>query len=265
MKGISQKIQLVFMVLILASCNTLADKPTSQAPTPSVPPTQIPSPAAPMTPVTLALENGLTWTECNLPDGEYSSANSDLELIAQCLDLDFPSLGDNDKRIFGERIEGTGGGDNFRLVIGSDTYETKYTVLDATTYDYELLKNGTVIAQTKASFFVFPPNRNLANIGGKAVWEIVADPPAIIVDGVNFTETHQLEGSFFPYEIKGKLLYIAQKGGKYSIVYNNKVIGPEFDQISMAYCCAEMTVFYGQGQYWFLGSRDGKQFAVAIR
>ncbi len=253
MKNISIKIILFCMVLILASCSAGTDKPSMQS-----------APSAPMTPVTSSMENGLTWTECILPDREYSAATEDIELIADCLNKEFPSLGESDKKIFGERIAGDAG-DNFRLAIGSDVYETKYNSQgDGIHYDYELLKNGAVIAQTKASFATFPPNLNLANIGGKAVWEVAAEPHVIFVDGVNFNEKYQLEGSFFPYEIKGKLLYIAQKSGKYHIVYDEKNIGPEFDEISMAYCCAEASVYYGQGQYWFLGKRDGKQFAVAI-
>jgi hypothetical protein len=199
-----------------------------------------------------------------LPDREYSSADEDLNVIAKCLNATLPSLGDSDKKIFGERIAGDAG-DNFRLVIGNDAYETKYySQGDGINYDYELLKNGAVIVKTKASFTTFPPNLNLANIGGKAVWEVAAEPHVIFVDGVNLNEKYQLEGSFIPYEIKGKLLYIAQKGGKYHIVYDEKNIGPEFDEISMAFCCAEMSVYYGQGRYLFMGARDGKQFAVVI-
>ncbi|MCJ7433997.1 MAG: hypothetical protein MUO77_10970 [Anaerolineales bacterium] len=271
MKNVSKKITLFCLIVILTSCNLPADKPTETPVTTTNLPTSIVKPEPiitpipiSMTPATLVMENGLTWTECVLPYRDYSYVAPDMELIASCLNMDFPSLDDNDQKIFGERVSGAGGGDNFRLIIGSDVYETRYTQVDATTYNYELLKNGTVIAQTNAFFFTFAPNRSLGNIGGKSVWEIIAEPPVIIVDGVNFNERYQLEGSFFPYEIKGKLLYIAQKNGRYGIVYDEKTIGPEFDEISMAYCCAEISVSYGKGQYWFLGRREETQFVVAI-
>jgi hypothetical protein len=61
------------------------------------------------------------------------------------------------------------------------------------------------------------------------------------------------------------LLYIAQKNAKYTIVYDNEVIGPAFDDISMAYCCGYRSVAYGQGQYWFLGRREGTRYVVLIK
>ena len=77
------------------------------------------------------------------------------------------------------------------------------------------------------------PNRNFWNIGGKLVWELAGYTTVIVVDGVNYNEKYGLEGSFFPYEINGKLIYIAKKDGKYHIVYDDQVMGPEFDEISM--------------------------------
>ena len=41
------------------------------------------------------------------------------------------------------------------------------------------------------------------------------------------------------------------------MVYDNKVVGTEFDDIQMAYCCSMASVYRGSGQYWFLGSRTG--------
>ena len=89
-------------------------------------------------------------------------------------------------------------------------------------------------------------------------------PLTPIVNGVDFNEAYDLEGTFFPYEIKGKLIYIAKKDGKYHVIYDGKAIGPSFDDISMAYCCGKITVLRGGGQYWFLGRRDGKQYVVKI-
>ena len=222
MNIISKRTTLFCLVVILVSCNVPTEKPTempitttilptsavkteptitssSQSPENSEQPTQIPSVPVSMTPITLIMENGLTWTECILPYRDYSYVTPDVDLIASCIGMDFPSLDDYDKKIFGEPVEGVGGGNNFRLVIGSDIYETSHTQIDITTYNYELLKNGLVIAQTDARFFTSAPNRSLGNIGGKAVWEILTEPPAIIVDGVNFNERYQLEGSFFTY------------------------------------------------------------------
>ena len=109
------------------------------------------------------------------------------------------------------------------------------------------------------------PNRGFWNIGGKLVWELAGYTHVIVVDGVDYNEKYQLEGSHFPYEIKGKLIYIAKQNGKFHIVYDETMIGPEFDAISMAYCCGMISVYYGSGQYWFVGRRAGTMYVVSIQ
>jgi hypothetical protein len=209
----------------------------------------------------IILENGLTWMECVVPSRDYFYVKPDVELLTNC--IDFPNGDDHDEKIIGERIQGNNGSD-LRLVIGIDIYQTKYDNTKGCC-DYELLKNGDVILRTSAPLITFDPNRNFWNIEGKLVWELITQPPVIIVDGVNFNEVYHLEGSFFPYEINGKLIYIAKENGKYRIVYDKKVIGPDFDEISMAYCCAKISVMRGGGQYWFLGRRDGTQFIILVQ
>jgi hypothetical protein len=223
-----------------------------------IPPAQSPPIPVSGTPTVIALEDGLIWSECALPNGEYTLLK--LVLVTGCVAL--PDTDVYDARIRGERIE-RGLGSDLRLVIGQDAFLAKHVSKNAGG-DYEFLKNGKVVMEIYTPFYSFDPNRNLWNIGGKPVWELIADPPVIIVDGVDFNEKYQLEGSFFPYEINGKLLYIAKKDGKYHIVYDGHAIGPEFDAISMAYCCATISVVHGHGRYWFLGMRQGTQFAVVI-
>lgn len=220
-----------------------------------------------MTPTTVVMENGLTWTECVVPYRDYVRDEPDFELATSCLNLDWLGYDDYNIEINGHRLRETriSGevGDNLQLIIGEDVYETRYTLSSAS--NYKLLKNGIVIATVNVSQNgFFDPNLKLWNIGGKSVWEIYSEPPTIVVDGINLTETHQWEGSFFPYDIKNKLIYVAQKNGKYSIVYDDKVIGPEFDEIYMKYCCATTNVIYGHGQYWFWGRREGTYYVVAI-
>lgn len=209
----------------------------------------------------IALENGLTWSECVVPNGEYFYTIEDEPIVTNC--LDFPNWDTYDPRKSGERIKGSNGSD-LRLVIGPDSFLAKHDSTNGCC-DYKFIKNGKVIMEISAPLITFDPNRHLWNIDGKAVWELIADPPVIIVDGVNFNEKYQWESSYFPYEIKGKLIYIAKKNGKYNIVYDNKVIGAAFDKISMAYCCAKISVVNGSEQYWFLGQREGTQYVVLIR
>ena len=281
MKITGRIIVLSFLVtVILTSCNSVISTPTiqeaiaeSKTATPTVtpllvssatPPSQTETPTAlPVSgvPATVILNNGLTWTECVLPYQDYFHTKPDIELITTCLGVELPVWDDSDKEKFGERVHGPNG-DNLRLIIGNITYETRYT--QSNSREYELLKNGVVIATVNANFVVSDPNRRLGNLGGKIVWEVISEPPVLVIDGKNINEVYQLEGSFFPYEINGKLIYLAKKNGKYHIVYDGNVSGAEFDEISMAYWCAKLSVSYGKGQYWFLGRRNGVQYVVAL-
>jgi len=270
----------LLVIVILASCNSVISTPTAREEiavaktaiptfTPilflsATPPLKIEiSTALPVSgvPTTVVLNNGLTWAECVLPYKDYFHTKPDMELITTCLGMEFPTWDDNDKAKFGERVHGLNG-DNLRLIVGDVIYETRYT--QSNSRKYELLRNGVVIATVNANFVAADPNRRLGNLGGKIVWEVISEPPVLIIDGQNINEEYQLEGSFFPYEINGKLIYFAMKNGKYHIVYDGKVIGSEFDEISMAYCCAKLSVSYGKGQYWFLGRRNGVQYVVAL-
>ncbi len=206
-------------------------------------------------------ENGITWTEVLIPDKRYEWSKSDLAFLKSC--LQFPEADDHDKEIHGERIQNALSSD-LRIFIGEDFYETKSDDTGGCC-DYELIKNGTVILQTSAPLITTEPNRGFWNVDGTLVWELLKQPPTIIVNGVDYNEKYDLDGSFYPYEIKGELLYIAQKDQKYQVVFDNEYIGPEFSEISMAYCCSGMSIIRGGGKYLFLGKHDGAMYIVLIQ
>jgi hypothetical protein len=246
------------------SAFTLAPAATAspQPAEPSSQPTSTSSIPVSTAPTTVVMENGLTWTECVLPNRDYYHGGGDIGLITDCLDMEFPLWDDNDRRIAGERLPGVNGSD-VRQVVGSDVYETRFDSSGGCC-DYELLRNGDVIATVSAPLISFDPNQHMWNIGGHAVWEVITQPPDIFVDGVSVNESSQLEGAYFPYEVNGKLMFIAASNGRFRVVYDGEPMGPEYDAISMAYCCALISVSRGQGQYGFLGQSEGTLFAVAI-
>jgi hypothetical protein len=213
-----------------------------------------------MTPTITVMENGLQWTECVVPGDDYS--REDQEFLKECVDI--PAWGEKDKRKMGEHLKDQDGWTNWKTTIGNDRFETR-RFDTSSCCSYELLKNGEVILKIKPGFLSFDPNQGFWNLAGKFVWEVAGSEQMIVVDGVNYNEKYQLEGSYFPYEIRGKLIYIAKQKGKFHIVYDEKVVGPEFDEISMAYCCSMISVYRGNGQYWFVGTRAGNEFVVSIR
>jgi hypothetical protein len=206
-----------------------------------------------------------------VPYFNHPHETADFKFATDCLNMEWPGWDDygieiNGQRLREERLDGDGEhGANLHLVIGKDVYETIYMNIDGQNH-YELLKNGLAIAKATACPYctIGDPNLKLWNIGGKSVWEVFTEPPAIFVDGVNLNEKNNLEGSYFPYDIKQKLIYIAKMNNKYHVIYDEKVIGHEFDRIFMMYCCASTSVLYGHEQYWFWGIREGTYYVVAI-
>jgi hypothetical protein len=239
---------------------------TTPSPPPREPylsPTQTAVVSVSITPTTIAMENGLIWIECVVPNRDYSLMVEDMTILKKCVDPFEAS--DNDVISMGERVKGNLGFDDLRITIGKDRFEARLVDRDKDGFHYELTKNGEVIYKAIAHFMTSDPNRNLWNIDGKLVWELDGSQPVLIVDGVDFNDKYQLEGSYFPYEIKGKLIFVAKKNGKFSIMYDEKIVGPEFDEISMPYCCAMVPLIRGNGQYWFVGSREGIKYLVSIR
>jgi len=214
------------------------------------------------TPMAVILENGITWIECVAPNRDYAHDEPTIAFAVSCLGMERPSWNEQDREMAGERING-GNGSDLRLVIGSDVFLAKHDSTNGCC-DYEFSKNGDVIIETSAPLITFDPNRHLWNIGGKSVWELITDPPTIIVDGIDYNEKYQLEGAFMPYTINDKLIYIAKKNGKYQVMYDEKAIGPEFDEVYIKYCCATTQVLYGDERYWFWGKREGTYYVVGI-
>lgn len=230
-----------------------------------LPPTETPIPTSALpfsgTPTVIPMDNGLTWSECVVPIDDY--ARSDREFLATCIES--PTRNESDEKRRGEFIDHQNATNDWRITIGDDQFETKINDISQGCCSYKLVKNGEVILEMFPGFMTSNPNRGFWNIGGKLVWELAGYKQIIVVDGVDYNEKYQLEGSYFPYEIKGKLIYIAKKNGTFHIVYDEKFIGAEFDSISMAYCCGMISVYYGSGQYWFVGRRGGTMYVVSIQ
>lgn len=232
-----------------------------------LPPTETPIPTSEFSfsgiPTVIPLTNGLTWSECIVPIDEYARTNSDMEFLAKCVEI--PTRNEDDKKRLGEFVDHQNATSDWRITIGNDHFETRINDISQGCCSYKLVKNGDVILEMFPGFMTSNPNREFWNIGGKLVWELAGYIHVIVVDGVDYNEKYQLEGSHFPYEIKGKLIYIAKKNGKFHVVYNEETIGPEFDAIFMAYCCSMISVYYGSGQYWFVGRRGGTMYVVSIQ
>jgi len=234
---------------------------TLTPPAATITPVRQPTPTSfPLKPESQVLPNGLTWTECEVPNRRYSHSKVDVAYLGTCMKM--PVWDDADKQRQAQRVP-VSRGDNLRLTIGDD----RYAVNNVTTQgccDYEYIKNDRLEFKAHAPLITFDPSRSLSNIGGKPVWELAGDPPVIYVDGEDINPKFGWDAAYLPYEIEGKLIYIARKDGLYHIVYDGVEFGPAFDRIFITYCCGYLSVTRGQGQFWFLGTRGESQYVVSI-
>ncbi len=202
---------------------------------------------------------GLLWQECDLPD-PYSS----WQQTEACFGYPLPAWDDAQGSKRAQRIDQW----DLRLQIGADTYQTRHLGSVLFNEFFVLLKNQQPVSLMAGTFETYSPNYMLWNIGGKAAWEFAApDSHAIIYDGVDLKRAYGLDQAYRPYEIGGKLLFIGQKDSQYFVVYDGKRLTPEFDHITIAYCCEAM--LYSpqgrQGIYFFNGTRKGSSYLVSIR
>ncbi len=199
-----------------------------------------------------------------MPNRDYSMETNDLDFPTSCINT--PIGNESDEKRKSEKVISQDGFWDWQITIGNDRFVAKHFLVNygGCCY-YKLIKNGNAIIEMHPGYAVSYPNEGLWNIEGKSVWELNGFTNVIVVDGVDYNQKYQLDGSYLPYEIKGKLIYMVKKNGTYHIVYDDKIVGPEFDDIQISYCCSLASVFYGSGQYWFLGRRAGTKYVVSIQ
>ena len=111
----------------------------------------------------MSLENGLTWTECAVPNRRYSGSKVEVAYLETCVKI--PVWDEADKKRQAEKTIASGMGSDLRLVIGGDTY----TVTSDSSHgccDYEYTRNEQVLLKVHAPLVTFEPNQGLSNIGG---------------------------------------------------------------------------------------------------
>jgi hypothetical protein len=205
---------------------------------------------------------GLTWRECSLPQEDYPDG-LDWKQAEDCFGHPIPVRSDTEKENLGGRIDHY----NLQLTIGQDTYQTDVDEGILPRQRYTLYKNGDHLKSLRGEFGAYPPNISLQNVGGKVAWEF-ADPhrATIVYDGHDLRRLYGLDRAYRPYSLADKLIFIGQKDGKYFVVYDGLKVGPDFDEIILAFCCetALYSVHFGQGRYLFWGTREGRPYIVEI-
>ena len=206
-------------------------------------------------------EVGLIWQECPLSHAYFYWT---LQEAKECFGHPMPLWSDDEAAaIYGERI----GDFDFQLVIGRDVYRTDVNKDTFPMQEYTLYRNGDPIKTLRGWFGSDSPNRLLQNVDGKAVWEFGDQEQATVVyDGQDVRQFYSLDKAYRPYGLADKLIFIGQKDDKYFVVYDGFRIGPDFEELVIAYCCEPVlySVQFGQGRYLFSGTRDGQHYLVEI-
>lgn len=201
---------------------------------------------------------GLTWQECAVFTG------FDWEQAESCFGHPMPLWHESESANLGTRLN-----DNMslHLTIGQDVYRASLSGRLLLEEQYTLYKNDQVVYSLYGKFTAYPPSVSLRNVGGKAVWEFSdGNTATVIYDGSDVRQLYGLDKAYKPYGLGGRLIVIGQKNDRYFVVYDGWKVGPDFDQISIAYCCEPVlwSVQGGQGRYLFWGSRDGQWYVVEL-
>ncbi len=205
--------------------------------------------------VVTAEEAGLAWQECPVAGGyEWRQAS-------ECFGHPMPLWSDAERAYFGERA----GNEDLQLTIGQTTYRAVLgsSILPIQSW-YTLYRDGTPLHTLSGVFTAYSPNISLQNIGGKAAWEFAN---TIFYDGQDLRSLYGLSGAYRPYHLGDKLMFVGKQADKYFVVYDGTRVGPEFDEIMIAYCCEPViwSVQYGQGKYLFWARRNGQSYVVEIK
>lgn len=208
-------------------------------------------------------EVGLLWVECQIYQSE--SGVNYWELAQKCLGVEPSQEMIDQKNRFGEFFFASPTLEypqDLRLAIGNDVYETKHQGPEY----FELMKNGETIVIASGSIGFDPMNKALLDVNGKITWEFLSNPPTIIYDGIDLREKYSLDAAYIPNSVNENLIFVAEKDGKYFVMYGEQKLGPSFDYIKIAYCCEGVRYSISRpiNQYWFWGTRDGKGYVVAI-
>jgi hypothetical protein len=201
---------------------------------------------------------GVTWQECTISQG------FDWKQAETCFGHFMPLWDESEKANFGSRLDDM---ESLQLTIGQDIYRASLSGGLFPKEKYTLYKNDRVIQSLYGESTSYSPNLSLQNIGGKAVWEFSdGNAATIIYDGLDVRQLYGLDKAYRPYGLDDKLIFIGQIDDKYFVVYDGWRIGPDFDEIAIAYCCEPVlwSVQYGQGKYLFWDSRDGQWYVVEI-
>ncbi len=208
---------------------------------------------------------GLRWQECLLSPAAYQDSPN-REQVGRCFGHSLEPWSAAERANFGSKPDGDL--ENWKLAIGRDLYTTTSQWSAMTRYTtYTLYRNQAPVKSVQALFDAYSPNLWLANVAGKAAWELADRAMAtIIYDGVDLRDQYGLEKAYRPYALANKLIFIGQDAQQFFVVYAGQQIDPPFDKIWFAYCCEGVlySVAFGEGKYIFRGERDGKYYLVEI-
>lgn len=251
--------------VLLAACRAPGATPESRAIEPTVPPVAHGAPTTPTAKPTDSLiisrtsfaEVGLIWQECEMLAEGYT----DWQQAEACFGHAAPAWSDEDGRRSGTRTER-----GLRLTVDDDVYEVREYDVNVLRWS-TLTRNGWPVRVLPGGAMVHLPNISLRDIAGKVAWEFAGErQKTIIYGGKDVRSVYDLDAAYRPYGIDGKLVFVGEKDGSRFVMVDGKRLGPEFDEIVVAYCCEPVmySVRSGGGRYAFWGNRGNRHYVVEV-
>ncbi len=251
--------------LLISACRMPGPLPTHRAIEPTVPPVAYTAPGEPTRPPTgifivsetSFIEMGLIWRECQVSEEGYT----DWRQAEACFGRAAPSWSEEDSRQLARRTE-----HGLQLAVGDDVYEVQDHDLNVLRWS-TLTRNGWPVRTLFGGALVHSPNISMRQVADEVAWEFAGDyQKTIIYGGKDVRALYDLDAAYRPYGIDGKAVFVGEKDGSRFVMVDGKRMGPEFDEIIVAYCCepAMYSVRIGEGRYAFWGSRGGRRYIVEL-
>ena len=221
----------------------------------ALPPTPTPLPT--IEPNEQVLESGLRWRECRVSSLDWREGEACLGYSRFALE---ESVTTGTRMENGEWMLQVDG------AVDSAVYETrtweKFGLLSASLY-----KDGHRLHTFFDRASGFPPDLSLRLIDDQVAWAYSGDRvQTIAYGGRDVRVQYNLDAAYAPYELGGKLIFVAKKDDASFIMYDGERIGAPFDEIFTAHCC-EIGLYAPFGvaeRYGFWGKREGSYRVVEI-
>lgn len=169
--------------------------------------------------------------------------------------------------------------ENSAKQIGADYFYVLRKRLEKSVEEYSIYKNNEKVYGFSSVFVTYDPLVSVRVIENKYTVEYVENSyeqagnnfsvnKRIWQDGVGeIAKKYGMQNVIVPYEVGGKMVFLAEKNDRWFVMYDGERILEEFERIDFGYCC-EPAVYmpraFNYRYYVFFATQDAKQMLVEV-